>query len=320
MTEGAHPSVGVVGLGAMGRPAAEFLAASEFDTFAYDLDSAALEAIEQKGATPTSSLKELAEKSTVIFVFVPSDDDVRDGVPGGGRTARGCAARLGPGHLQLRPARDLRGHRRSRGRARVDVLDAALTGGVRGAEAGEINLLVGGEEQVLDRIRPVLDPWCGSVHHMGALGTGQVGKTVNNLVHWAQISAINEALRFGQRLGVAPSKLREALKDGPTDSRTLREIEQMRFTWHKKDLANAFAMAQTVEPPDRAAGRRDRTRGDALDHRRQRGRAARRQAARHRPRTGLSARRRSRSHAAVPGSRRHRRNVHRLRLPAGGHR
>ena len=52
-----------------------------------------------------------------------------------------------------------------------------------------------------------------------------------------------------RRLGVPAPKLREALKTGPTDSRTLREIEQMRFTWHKKDLANAFAMAQTVDPP-----------------------------------------------------------------------
>jgi 3-hydroxyisobutyrate dehydrogenase len=233
----------------MGRPAAEFLAASEFDTFAFDLDSAALDAIEQKGATPVSSLEELAEKSTVIFVFVPSDDDVRgvclgdDGLLAGaqpGSVLAICSSALPETCAAIAAAGAERG---------VDVLDAALTGGVRGAEAGEINLLVGGEEHVLDRIRPVLEPWCGSVHHMGALGTGQVGKTVNNLVHWAQISAINEALRFGQRLGVAPSKLREALKDGPTDSRTLREIEQMRFTWHKKDLANAFAMAQTVEPP-----------------------------------------------------------------------
>jgi len=249
MTEGARPSVGVVGLGAMGRPAAEFLAASEFDTFAYDLDTAALDAIAQKGATPMSSLKDLAEKSTVVFVFVPSDDDVRtvclgdDGLLAGaqpGSVLAICSSALPETCEAIAAAGAERG---------VDVLDAALTGGVRGAEAGEINLLVGGEEEVLDRIRPTLDPWCGSVHHMGALGTGQVGKTVNNLVHWAQISAINEALRFGQRLGVAPSKLREALKDGPTDSRTLREIEQMRFTWHKKDLANAFAMAQTVEPP-----------------------------------------------------------------------
>jgi 3-hydroxyisobutyrate dehydrogenase-like beta-hydroxyacid dehydrogenase len=243
------PTAGVVGLGAMGRPAAEYLAASPFETFAYDVDAAALDAIEKKGATTTSSLRELAEKSTVVFVFVPSDDDVRtvclgeDGLLAGARPGSViaiCSSALPETCDAVAAAGREKG---------VDVLDAALTGGVRGAEAGQINLLVGGEEAVLDRIRPLLDPWCGSVHHLGGLGAGQVGKTVNNLVHWAQISAINEALRFGQRLGVAPSKLREALKDGPTDSRTLREIEQMRFTWHKKDLANAFAMAQTVDPP-----------------------------------------------------------------------
>jgi 3-hydroxyisobutyrate dehydrogenase-like beta-hydroxyacid dehydrogenase len=249
VTDAGTPTAGVVGLGAMGRPAAEYLAASPFETFAYDVDAAALDAIEKKGATSTSSLRELAERSTVVFVFVPSDDDVRtvclgeDGLLAGARPGSVlaiCSSALPETCDAVAAAGREKG---------VDVLDAALTGGVRGAEAGEINLLVGGDEAVLDRIRPLLDPWCGSVHHLGGLGAGQVGKTVNNLVHWAQISAINEALRFGQRLGVAPSKLREALKDGPTDSRTLREIELMRFTWHKKDLANAFAMAQTVEPP-----------------------------------------------------------------------
>ena len=249
MTDAGTPTAGVVGLGAMGRPAAEYLAASPFETYAYDVDAAALDAIEKKGATTTSSLRELAEKSTVVFVFVPSDDDVRtvclgeDGLLAGARPGSViaiCSSALPETCDAVAAAGREKG---------VDVLDAALTGGVRGAEAGQINLLVGGEQAVLDRIRPLLDPWCGSVHHLGGLGAGQVGKTVNNLVHWAQISAINEALRFGQRLGVAPSKLREALKDGPTDSRTLREIEQMRFTWHKKDLANAFAMAQTVDPP-----------------------------------------------------------------------
>jgi 3-hydroxyisobutyrate dehydrogenase len=249
VTDVERSTAGVVGLGAMGRPAAEYLAAAGIPTFAYDLDQQALEAIEAKGAHPRQSLAELASESTVMFVFVPSDDDVRtvcsaeDGLLAGARPGSViaiCSSAL-PKTCQAIAAQ---------GAARgVDVLDAALTGGVRGAEAGEINLLVGGNEQVLERIRPLLEPWCTSVHHLGDLGAGQVGKTVNNLVHWAQISAINEALRFGQRLGVAPSKLREALKDGPTDSRTLRELEQMRFTWHKKDLANAFAMAQTVEPP-----------------------------------------------------------------------
>jgi 3-hydroxyisobutyrate dehydrogenase-like beta-hydroxyacid dehydrogenase len=249
VTDAATATAGVVGLGAMGRPAAEYLAASPFPTFAYDLDTAALEAVGKKGATPTSSLRELAGKSTVVFVFVPSDDDVRtvclgeDGLLAGARPGSViaiCSSALPETCEAIAAAAREKG---------VDVLDAALTGGVRGAEAGAINLLVGGDEAVLDRIRPLLEPWCTSVHHLGGLGAGQVGKSVNNLVHWAQISAITEALRFGQRLGVPPSKLREALKDGPTDSRTLRELEVMRFTWHKKDLANAFAMAQSVEPP-----------------------------------------------------------------------
>jgi 3-hydroxyisobutyrate dehydrogenase-like beta-hydroxyacid dehydrogenase len=84
------------------------------------------------------------------------------------------------------------------------------------------------------------------VHHLGALGAGQVGKTANNLIHWAQIAIIYEAFELARRLGVSTVKLREALKTGPTDSRTLREIEDMRFTWHAKDLANAFAMAEPV--------------------------------------------------------------------------
>jgi 3-hydroxyisobutyrate dehydrogenase-like beta-hydroxyacid dehydrogenase len=243
------PTAGVVGLGAMGRPAAEYLAASPFETFAYDLDAAALDAIEKKGATTTSSLRELADKSTVVFVFVPSDDDVRtvclgeDGLLAGARPGSViaiCSSALPETCDAVAAAGREKG---------VDVLDAALTGGVRGAEAGQINLLVGGDEAVLDRIRPLLDPWCGSVHHLGGLGAGQVGKTVNNLIHWAQIAAIVESLELGRRYGLDVPTLRRALLDGPTASRTLAELEQMRFTWHVKDLANAEVMAEAVGLP-----------------------------------------------------------------------
>ncbi|MDQ4007150.1 MAG: NAD(P)-binding domain-containing protein, partial [Actinomycetota bacterium] len=131
-------------------------------------------------------------------------------------------------------------------KADVDVLDAALTGGVRGAEAGRVNLLVGGDEEVLARVRPVLEPWTVAVHHLGPLGAGQVGKTVNNLCHWAQVAIVHEALLLGQRLGVPPSKARAALLDGPARSGTLAEIECMRLTWWKKDIENAERMAAEV--------------------------------------------------------------------------
>lgn len=240
---------GVVGLGAMGRPTAEHLVAAGVPTLTYDLDPAALEISGKKGARPTTSPAELAAGASVMFVFVPSDADVRTVCSADGGLLAGAI----PGSVIVICSSALPETCRSIAdecaELGVDVLDAALTGGVRGAEAGAINLLVGGDEQVLDRVRPLLDPWCTSVHRLGGIGAGQIGKTVNNLVHWAQISAIDEALRLGQRLGVAPSALRAALQDGTTDSRTLRELELMRFTWHKKDLANAFAMAQAVEPP-----------------------------------------------------------------------
>lgn len=71
----------------------------------------------------------------------------------------------------------------------MSVLDAALTGGVRGVKVGRVNLLAGGAAQDLERVRPGLAPWCSSIHHLGALGASQVAKTANNLIHWAQISA-----------------------------------------------------------------------------------------------------------------------------------
>jgi 3-hydroxyisobutyrate dehydrogenase len=230
----------------MGRPAAEFLARAGHPTFCYDEDRAVMERVAVEGVRPTESVPELAAAGDVIVVMVPSDQDVLDV----------CSAETGvlstakPGSVILicssvvpETCRRVAAQAQPKG---VAVLDAALTGGVRAAEAGEINLLVGGEERVLDGIRPSLAPWTKTVHYLGPLGSGQVGKTVNNLCHWGQLSAIVEALRLGRELGVEPTKLRAALLDGPAASRTIAEMQLMRLTWHHKDLANAMKMAATV--------------------------------------------------------------------------
>jgi 3-hydroxyisobutyrate dehydrogenase-like beta-hydroxyacid dehydrogenase len=242
-------SVGLVGLGAMGGPIARHLAAAGVPTRVLDRDSDAVAKLVAQGATAAESLTDLAVNSEVVIVVVPSDSDVREVCLG----ADGLVAAMGAGGVILISAsvlpatcEDVATAARQRG---IDVLDAALTGGVRGAEAGRINLLVGGDEPVLDRVRDVLEPWTVAVHHLGDLGAGQVGKTVNNLCHWAQVAIIHEALALGQRLGVPPSKARRALLDGPARSGTLAEIELMRFAWWKKDIENAERMAETVGYP-----------------------------------------------------------------------
>jgi len=238
-------SVGVVGLGAMGRPMAEHLVDAGVTTTVLDVDAGVREAVVARGATGAVSLHEAADND-VVLVVVPSDEDVRTVCLG----EDGLLAAPKPGSVLVISASVTPETCEEIAKAGaphgVEVLDAALTGGVRGAENGEINLLVGGDEAVLDRIRPALEPWTKAVHHLGPLGSGQVGKTVNNLCHWIQITGVHEALLLGRRLGVAPSKLREALLDSPARSGTLAEIEKMRFTWWKKDIDNARKMAEPL--------------------------------------------------------------------------
>jgi 3-hydroxyisobutyrate dehydrogenase-like beta-hydroxyacid dehydrogenase len=237
--------VGVIGLGAMGGPIVRHLLAAGREVHVLDPDADAVRRCTDEGAVEAPDGAALAAATDVVLVVVSGDDDVLavccgpSGVLAGARpgsavllcssirpdTCRQVAAAAPPG---------------------VRVLDAGMTGGVRGVEAGRVNLLVGGAATDLEAVRPALSPWCSSVHHLGPLGAGQVAKTANNLIHWAQITAIVEALSLTEAYGLSAPAVRAALQDGPTDSRTLRELEQMRLTWHAKDLANAHAMADAV--------------------------------------------------------------------------
>jgi 3-hydroxyisobutyrate dehydrogenase-like beta-hydroxyacid dehydrogenase len=241
----AYQSFGVVGLGAMGGPVARHVLAAGHPVVVFDLDPGAVQRYVAEGAVAARSPAELAAAVDVVSIFVPTDDDVLgvctgpDGVLAGSRSPSLVLLCSSVRPDTCRTVAGLAGDG-------VAVLDAALTGGVRAAEAGTINLLTGGDEHALEPALDLLSGWTAGIHHLGPLGAGQVGKSVNNLIHWAQISAITEALELGRRHGVDVATLRAALMDGPTDSRTLRELEQMRLTWHAKDLANAALLADQV--------------------------------------------------------------------------
>ncbi|HET8658740.1 MAG TPA: NAD(P)-dependent oxidoreductase [Micromonosporaceae bacterium] len=239
-------TVGVVGLGAMGSPMVRHLLAAGVPVVVRDLDEARVAAAVARGARAAGSGVELARACEVVAVVVPSDDDVRAVCLG----ADGMLAGLREGSVVLlcssvRP--ETCEQVAAAAPPGVDVLDTALTGGARGAEAGEVTLLVGGDAEVIERVRPVLVPWTRAIHHLGPLGAGQAAKAANNLVHWAQICAITEALELARRYGVSVPVLRQALLDGPARSRALRELDQMRLTWHAKDLANIADMADAVQ-------------------------------------------------------------------------
>jgi 3-hydroxyisobutyrate dehydrogenase-like beta-hydroxyacid dehydrogenase len=227
-------TVAVVGLGAMGRPIAERLAGHGFDVLGCDPHATA------NGVRMVTN----AAAADFIFVIVPTDDDVTAAVTdllGAARPGRTIAI-----SASVRPetCRRLAARAAERG---VDVLDVALTGGIRGAENGTLNLLVGGDREVAARAGEIFAAIASDYHVLGPVGAGQVAKAASNLIHWAEIVAIDEAMRLADAYGVAPADLRAALRHGGTDSRTLRELELMHFTWYAKDIAVAEDMAAAAD-------------------------------------------------------------------------
>jgi len=240
-------TVGVIGLGAMGLPIAGHLARSGLAVTVHDTDATRSEAAAEQGCEVATDAAGVGTRSAVTLVLVPTDDDVRavcldvlDRAPGS--TLVVCSS-VHP--ATIREIAAASAERPGHG----GVLDAALTGGVRAAEDGRVNLLVGGESADLARVRPALDPWCASVHHLGGLGAGQIAKSANNLVHWAQICAIEEALDLARSHGLSVPAVRAALFDAPTDSRTLRELERMRLTWWAKDLDSVERLGHEIGRP-----------------------------------------------------------------------
>jgi 3-hydroxyisobutyrate dehydrogenase-like beta-hydroxyacid dehydrogenase len=240
-----RPVVGVAGLGAMGRPIAARLVQHGFSVLGLD----------PHGTAPGVRMVPRLSAADVVLVVVPTDEDVAAVVadllvaPHRGQVVAICSS------VRPETCRKLASFAAEHG---VDVLDVALTGGIRGAENGTLNLLVGGDPAVAARIADVLEVIAGGYHVLGPVGAGQVAKAASNLIHWAEIVAIEESLRLAAAYGLEPAALRAALQQGGTDSRTLRELELMRFTWWAKDIAVAEQMAAAVgrELPVAALSRR----------------------------------------------------------------
>ena len=138
----------------------------------------------------------------------------------------------------------------------MHMLDAPVTGGVAGAENGTLTIMVGGQQHVLDRMRPLLDCLGNNIVHMGDHGAGQTAKACNQLALLITAEGVAEALALARRCGLDPSMVRRALLGGIAASRVLdvfgaRMIERQfapRFParLYHKDLHIVFDIATEV--------------------------------------------------------------------------
>ncbi len=214
----------------------------------FDRVAEAVRPLVERGATGCANAAEVASQSDVVLVVVVDDEQVRDAV---GACLRGASAGTVVAicaSVRADTCRELAAAGSARG---VDVIDAALVRGERGAEEGQLVLYCGGPQEAVDRVTEACEPFLEAAVRVGDVGAGQVVKTVNNILLWANIRADYEALRLGRALGVEPSTLREAMAIGSGANRPLAEWGMHRLRWPHKDLEVALAVAHDagVEMP-----------------------------------------------------------------------
>jgi len=217
----------------------------------YDPVAEACRPLVERGAVDCGSPAAVSARSDVVLAVVVDDAQVREALTG----PDGVFAGAEPGTIacicaSVRPdtCRELAAQGAERG---IDVIDAALVRGERGAEDGQLVLFCGGDAAIVDRVREACEPFAEAVVHVGEVGAGQVAKTVNNILLWACIRADVEPLRLGRALGVEPARLREAMAIGSGANRPLAEWGKHRLRWPHKDLEVALAVAKEagVEMP-----------------------------------------------------------------------
>jgi 3-hydroxyisobutyrate dehydrogenase-like beta-hydroxyacid dehydrogenase len=241
-------TVGLLGCGRMGASMGGHLLAAGTRLAVYDPVAGACEPLVERGAVACTTAAEVAARSELVLIVVVDDAQTRDAVDACLETAEAGTVLALCASIRPDTCRELAAKADGRG---VDVIDTALVRGERGAEEGRLALFCGGPAEVVDRIRPAVEPFAADVVRVGDVGAGQVAKTANNVLLWACIRADVEALRLGRALGVEPAALRAALVLGSGANRPLEEWGKHRLRWPGKDLEVAAALAQEtgVEAP-----------------------------------------------------------------------
>ncbi len=213
--------VGFIGLGAMGRPMAGHLLAGGHRLSVFARRAAAAAPLVEAGAHACATPAEVARDADVVFTMVTSSADVEQvalGADGIVQTAAAGSVVVDMSTIAPSTARRIAQRLAARG---IDMLDAPVSGGTAGAAAATLAIMVGGQREVLERVRPLFDLLGKTIVHMGDHGAGQVAKACNQMIMVSVIEAAAEALHLANAAGVDAAKVREALLGGSAQSRVL---------------------------------------------------------------------------------------------------
>ncbi len=253
--------IGLIGLGIMGKPMARNLVKAGYSLVVHNRSRGAVDELtsESDAITAAGSPREVAEKASIVITMLPDSPDVSAVVFG----ENGILEAMDEGSLlidmsTIAPATAIQVNEAlvSRG---ASALDAPVSGGDKGAIAGTLSIMVGGEKADFDRAMPFFQAMGKTIVHVGASGAGQTVKACNQVVVAMNYAAVSEALVLGSKAGVAPEKIVEVLNGGLAASRVLEMrgpsmidhnfAPGFRVNLHRKDLGIALATGKEYDVP-----------------------------------------------------------------------
>jgi len=199
--------IGFIGLGNMGLPMALNLVKAGHAVAGFDVVAAALAKLAAAGGTAAPSLAAAATGADVVVTMLPAGKEVREVYLGEG----GVLERASPGSLlidsstiDVESARAVASAAQAKG---LPMLDAPVSGGVTGAQAGTLTFMVGGGADAFARARPLLEAMGKTIVHAGASGSGQAAKICNNMMLGIAMIGVSEAFLLADKLGLDRQKL-----------------------------------------------------------------------------------------------------------------
>lgn len=256
------PRIGFIGIGLMGLPLCQRLLAAGFTLTTWNRNAGKCEPLISAGAQTAASPADVARISDIVFLCVSDTSAVEQvmfadhGIYAGLR-----ADQIVIDLSSIDPAATREFAQRVNARG-AHWVDAPVSGGVVGAEAGTLVIMAGGDASIIDQVRPVLAPLSQRVTRMGPNGAGQVTKICNQLIVAANAVLIAEAVALAEKAGVDASQLAPALAGGFADSKPFQllapRMSHRTFTpvqWRVQtllkdlDMANALATSSNSPTP-----------------------------------------------------------------------
>ncbi len=216
--------IGFIGLGIMGRPMARHLLKAGYKVTVYNRTASKAQELAADGAEVAATPLECAAGKDIVITIVTDSPDVEAvlfGDSGAALEGKAGATFIDMSTISPDVTRDIAARLGERG---IDFLDAPVSGGDIGAQKGTLTIMVGGEQEVFDRVKSVFEPMGSRITLVGPVGAGQVTKSCNQILCAVNMVGVCEALSLARRNGLDLEKVHQVVTGGAANSWALENL------------------------------------------------------------------------------------------------